>query len=217
MQSLDVTLQLPPSMRLPLPEDSDVEEKVVREEMIAWQDRADGVVTFLSLVTGDIDAVREAANAIGTVLAVDFAPINDDTFYVYAEMKATPGDIVLWETFEAHRIVVVPPVVYLETSTVRLTLLGDPESLRMVVADVPDEIGVEINRLSEHQHLAGSLAGRLTQRQFEAIEVARELGYYEVPRETSLAAVAEALECSQSAASALLRKGERALVDAVFV
>lgn len=71
-------------------------------------------------------------------------------------------------------------------------------------------------RVGEHRHASESLAGRLTHRQFEALTVARDLGYYEVPRETALRDVASPLGCSESAASTLLRNGERALVNAAL-
>jgi predicted DNA binding protein len=47
--------------------------------------------------------------------------------------------------------------------------------------------------------------------------VARELGYYDVPRRAELADVAAELDCTESTASVLLRKAERALVDAALV
>jgi len=81
----------------------------------------------------------------------------------------------------------------------------------------PEHAAVEIERVGEHRHLAESLAGRLTMRQFEAVEAARDLGYYEVPREAELADVASELDCTESTASALLRRAERALVDAALV
>ncbi|ELZ03139.1 bacterio-opsin activator HTH domain-containing protein [Natrialba chahannaoensis JCM 10990] len=55
---------------------------------------------------------------------------------------------------------------------------------------------------------------KLAARQLKAIAIARELGYYEVPQTGSLANVATALECSESAASTLLRTAESKLVDA---
>nr|WP_281245282.1 helix-turn-helix domain-containing protein [Natronorubrum texcoconense] len=58
-----------------------------------------------------------------------------------------------------------------------------------------------------------TFAGRLTARQFEAMETARECGYYDVPRNGSLEEVASALACSESAASTLLRTVESRLVD----
>ncbi len=80
----------------------------------------------------------------------------------------------------------------------------------------PDDVRVEVERVSDHQRKAETLAGRLTARQFEAMETARAAGYYDVPRSGSLADVAAALECSESAASTLLRTAEAELVDAAL-
>lgn len=98
--------------------------------------------------------------------------------------------------------------------SVQLTILGEPDALRGVVDGFPEFVDVE--RVGEPRGIGGSLAGRLTARQLEALSVAWELGYYEVPREGSLAEVADSLGCSESAASTLLRKAEHGLVDATL-
>lgn len=79
---------------------------------------------------------------------------------------------------------------------------------------IPEGIGITVERISEHQRRSERLAGRLTARQFEALEVAHERGYFDVPRTGSLAAVADELDCSESAASTLLRSATSELVDA---
>ncbi|WP_202935105.1 helix-turn-helix domain-containing protein [Halorussus amylolyticus] len=143
--------------------------------------------------------------------------MDDHTFYAYVTMELRPEDRAWREAMAGRRIVLVPPMVFGPDGAIALTVLGDPEELRRVVADFPSAVEVEVDRVGEHRHLAGSLAGRLTMRQFEAIEVARNLGYYHVPREAELADVAAELDCTESTASALLRKAERALVDAALV
>jgi predicted DNA binding protein len=50
----------------------------------------------------------------------------------------------------------------------------------------------------------------------DALRAARDCGYYDVPRDCDLAAVADELACSQSAASTLLRAVEARLVDAAL-
>lgn len=218
MQSLDATVYLPESMRLPSPEGFDVEEAFVREELLTWNvDESRDVVCFLSLVVGDLSACREALAAVDAVESFDVAPVDDDSFYAYVEMAVRPADRALFAALEGRRVVVVPPVVFGPDGEVALTVLGDPDELRGVVAALPDAVDVEIERVGEHRRLAGSLAGRLTDRQFEALSAARDLGYYEVPREAPLSAVADRLGCTESTASALLRKAERALVDAALV
>nr|WP_303647553.1 helix-turn-helix domain-containing protein [Haloarchaeobius amylolyticus] len=131
-------------------------------------------------------------------------------------MAPDPSSRVWTTALAGHDIVLVPPIVFTPYGDVQLTVLGDPAELREVVAGFPDDIEFEIERVGEHRHRPGSLAGRLTTRQFQAMEAAYRLGYYDVPREGTLAAVAEALDCSESAASTLLRKAERAMVEATL-
>jgi predicted DNA binding protein len=52
----------------------------------------------------------------------------------------------------------------------------------------------------------------LTDRQREAVRAAVEAGYYAVPREASLADVAEAIGCAESTASEHLRRAEAAVM-----
>ena len=216
MQSVNLTISLPESMELPVPEYADP-DAVVREELLSWQVRPDEeAVYFLSLLTGDLAACQEAVGDIDSVRRVDFEPVDEDTFYAYAVMDLRAADSSLMATFDAPGLVLVPPIVYTDTDTVQVTVLGDESALSGLLEGFPDEVNVTVDRVGDHARLGGSLAGRLTRRQFEALGVARNLGYYEVPREAPLADVARQLDVSESAASSLLRKAERALVDAAL-
>jgi hypothetical protein len=215
VQSVDLTLTLPEWMQLPVPEGLD--GAVVREEVLSWQVRPDeGSVAFLALMVGDLDAVREGATEMAPVLAAWFTPVDDDTFYAYVELRLRPADEALWGAFDELDVVLVPPVVYTDSGTMQVTLLGAPEALQDALDVVPDDVAVDVTRVSEHAHRHGTLAGRLTARQFEALRAARDCGYYDVPRDCDLAAVAADLECSPSAASTLLREAEARLVDAAL-
>lgn len=216
MHSVDVTLHLPAGMRLPVPDAVDA-DAVRREELLSWQVHgADGVVAFLSLVHGDPAVARQALNALDAVEFGDVTPVDDDRCYVYVEMAVREAEQPLWAALGAERLVVVPPVVYDDAATVHLTVLGEDDALAGFLDALPGSVDASVDRLSEHRHATGALSGRLTARQFEAVETARDLGYYDVPRSGSLAAVANELDVSESAASTLLRKAERALVDALL-
>jgi predicted DNA binding protein len=216
MQSVDLTVRLPDSMRLPIPEHVD-RDAVDREELLSWQlHEEEGIVCFLSLVAGDLESCRAVVDDLDVVHRYDFTPVDSDTFYVYAEMDVRRADRALLSAFNDRGLVLVPPVTYTNAATIHVTVLGTQDALGRVVDGYPDEVRVDIERVGEHCHLSGSLAGRLTRRQFEAIDVARDLGYYAVPREATLAEVATALDCSESAASTLIRKAEHALVDSAL-
>ena len=214
MQSVDLTISLPESMQLPTP---DYEGYVVREEVLSWRVRpGEGVVCFLSLIVGDRQRCREVVEGIDAVRRFDVAPIDHDRFYGYAEMDLRDADASLLEPFDDRGLVIVPPIVYEDSSRVRMTALGTEDSLTGLLDGFPDGVEIDVERVGDHDRLSGSLAGRLTRRQFEALSVARELGYFEVPRTASLSAVASELGCSESAASTLLRNAEARLVDAAI-
>ncbi|WP_227134435.1 helix-turn-helix domain-containing protein [Halorubellus salinus] len=218
MQSADLTLTLPASMQLPVPEWVDGDDVVDREEVLSWQVRpSEDAVYFLSLVTGDLGAVREIEETTEVARTADVTPVEGaDAFYVYAEIPLREADSAFMSTFDVPGLVVVPPIVYTATDTVHVTVLGEDDALSGVLDGLPDAVDATVERVSEHGRLGGALAGRLTRRQFQAIAVARDVGYYEVPRDGDLDAVAAELDISASAASTLLRNAERALVDAAL-
>ncbi|MFP8953437.1 helix-turn-helix domain-containing protein [Natrialbaceae archaeon A-arb3/5] len=213
MQSVDLTLRVPPAMQLPVPDAA--LESFHREELLSWElDHESGVVRFLSLVVGDPDVIDDLADDLESIHQYDLTPVDDETFYGYAEMELRDPDASLMGAFDVPGLVIVPPIVYTGRENVHVTALGEADAMSRLIGRFPDGVGVEVRRVSEHQRPMETLAGRLTARQFEALEVADEKGYYEVPRSGSLAAVADELDCSESAASTLLRSAEAALVEA---
>lgn len=216
MQSTDLTLRLPEWMELSAPRSRDGLE-IHREEVLSWHvDPETERVRFLSVIAGDREAARAVATELDAVHRFDITPIDEDAFYAYAVMDVRAADASLMGAFDEPGLVIVPPIVYTSSETVHVTVLGEPDALAGLLEAFPDGVEIDVERVSDHRHRAETLAGRLTARQFEAMETARELGYYDVPRTGSLAEVAAALECSESAASTLLRTVESALVDAAL-
>ncbi|OLZ41029.1 bacterio-opsin activator [Natrinema saccharevitans] len=79
--------------------------------------------------------------------------------------------------------------------------------------DICREKGIpfRIQRIFEESAAAGDRYG-VTERQWEALTVALEEGYFDVPRETTLSAVAEEIDISAQALSARLRRGQANLL-----
>ncbi|RQG95079.1 helix-turn-helix domain-containing protein [Natrarchaeobius chitinivorans] len=215
MRSADLTLRLPPSMQMPVA--NVPAEPTFREEVLSWEiDPEAETIRFLSLVVGDHEGLAEIAADLEMVRRYDITRVDDDSFYGYVEMDLREADATFMGSFDVPGLVIVPPIVYTGRKTVHVTVLGEPDALSGVLEAFPEGVGVEVERVSDHQRKAETLAGRLTARQFEAMEVARSVGYYDVPRSGSLADVAAELECSESAASTLLRTVESELVDAAL-
>ncbi|AGB30861.1 Bacterio-opsin activator HTH domain protein [Natrinema pellirubrum DSM 15624] len=83
---------------------------------------------------------------------------------------------------------------------------------------VDEGVSVELRRLAEtdaRSRRAGDPT--LTDRQREALALAHERGFFEVPRETDLAEIAAQLEISNQAVSERLRRGQARLVESHVV
>lgn len=78
------------------------------------------------------------------------------------------------------------------------------------------DIGFELHRLHERRESEASDSGEafgLTTEQLDALVVAMEIGYFQIPRENSLEEVADRLGISANAASHRLRRGLNTLLQ----
>jgi len=83
-------------------------------------------------------------------------------------------------------LLIVPPVEYGIDGEMLFEVAGKQDALQSLVANLPDRLSVSVNRLGEYDAYRDSQVTALTYRQEEVLEVARELGYYKVPRQTSV-------------------------------
>lgn len=98
---------------------------------------------------------------------------------------------------------------------VTVTVYGTTEAIQRAVADVPDGVRIEIERIGEYEPETGRFAGTLTERQRELFELAVREGYYEIPRETTHRELADRLDLAPGTVSEHLQRIEAKLVAAV--
>ncbi|UPV75022.1 helix-turn-helix domain-containing protein [Halorussus limi] len=79
------------------------------------------------------------------------------------------------------------------------------------------ETGDETDSRTDREGGLTGHGGLLTDRQRECLDAALREGYFEVPRECTLADLAETLEIDKSTASEILRRGERRVLGAVLL
>ncbi|WP_225741272.1 helix-turn-helix domain-containing protein [Halorussus halophilus] len=209
MNYLTLTLHQPRETRHPMQNFIADSDAVAREELLSWNIlHEESVEYLLFFVDGEIVPYREAISEIESVPEYTLVPIDDSSFYAYVVQETRDEDVRFRTAFARRRLLVVPPIEYTGEGHMRFTVIGDPEDMRSLVNAMPDSITAEIEEVGEYDHRHGTVAGALTDRQFEAVTAAKEVGYYEVPREGSLSEVAEKLGCAESTASNLLRKAE---------
>ncbi len=181
----------------------------VEREVLLEGKADDGTETLLAYVEGDRDAYEAELDARPEVVEHHVTADGDDGFYLY--LRGTLGDagVELMAALDRDSLVLVPPIEFRSDRTMHLSLVGHPDDLQAALDALPDAIDVDVRRVGAY---ADALSDRLTDRQREALDAAWTAGYYAVPRDTDLTAVADELDCAVSTASDLLRRAEARLV-----
>jgi hypothetical protein len=170
----------------------------------------DGIRTLLFHVEGDPGAYEAALAEQEEIIEYDVRPDRTDGFFLYVRAPNRDAEDMLFDAFERETVVVVPPTEFRSDMTMRLTVVGHSEDLTGLVDALPEALSVDILEVGAYDRAVGPT---LTDRQREAIAAARDVGYYEIPREGDVEAVAAVLDCAVSTASTLLRRAEASLVD----
>lgn len=184
----------------------DVEDKRVVHGMSATDERTRIVLE----TTADPDAYAAALRQTDRVYDYQLVPAGEERIFVFVEQEPLPGAVALQDFVEEMGLVVVPPWEFHEDG-IRFVVAGAEEALQRAFEAAPSGLQVELERFGEFTGRT-DLGSALTERQREAVSVAVDLGYYDVPRTAGVRDVAERLDCAASTASDLLRRAEAAVM-----
>lgn len=217
MKYLDVRLHLPDWMLHPMQEFIRYEDAVRYEEMLAWRVRPDQDIEYaLYYVEADMEPYREAVREVETVIECQITSIDDASAHVWACEETRPETQAWREAFMDRQLIVVPPIRFDDEAAIEMTIVGDGGDIHDTLENIPSEVDVTVNEIGTYDRRGGTLAGTLTDRQLAAAGTALQLGYYEIPRDATLADVADKLDCAESTASVLLRRAERDILSRVL-
>jgi predicted DNA binding protein len=183
------------------------ESPLTRAELLMWSPTAEP--TTLLWCDGDREATEAAIADIDSL--VTSVITEADGTYVFLQQDDYEFSAALLEAITEARVVFVPPVVFEATGEIRFEAVGESAALSAFHDRLSEfgELAIESVRPFERSRAPS----RLTGRQRAALEAAVAVGYYEVPREGTIADVAARLDCSTSTAGELVRKAEAAVVD----
>jgi len=153
---------------------------------------------------------RESLASRPETVEYDVTPDGDEAFFVYARWEMRDRERRLEAALARETVIVVPPIEFRPDRTMELSLIGHGADLEAVLENLPEELDADVLEVGEYRGYRP--AGRLTDRQREALGIAWEIGYYAVPRENGIEAVAGELDCAVSTASTVLRRAEARLV-----
>jgi len=172
---------------------------------------SDETVAALYAIDGDGDVLRGALAESGEILSYDVIRVDDDSYHVYVHVRQGEPVVGLLSIVDDRRLIVDTPMEFVDGG-VSATVIGEQETLREALDDVPDNVTVDVQRVGEYSPQDDRVLSNLTDRQREVLRVAARLGYYDVPRSATHDEVADELGCAPSTASEHLRKIESKIV-----
>ncbi len=183
------------------------QSSISRAELLMWSPTEDATTLFWC--DGDREATEKAIENIDSLLVSNFVEDGDGT-YVFLLQDDYEFASALLDTIENSRVIFLTPVVFLETGEVQFEAVGETTALSALHEKL-SELG-ELTIEQVHDFERKNSPSRLTDRQEAALEAAVSVGYYEVPREGTIADIAGVLNCSTSTAGELVRKAEAAVI-----
>ncbi|MCU4926312.1 helix-turn-helix domain-containing protein [Halobacteria archaeon AArc-dxtr1] len=171
----------------------------------------DDPCAFVFHVVGDPDAYERALESVGDTNSYDISITSERSFTVYVRDEPDEVGQGLLSAFSRDSLVPLPPLEYRSDWTVRFSVVGESADIRRAVDAVPDGIETTVERVGEYGARESAVAA-LTERQHDAVRLACELGYYDVPRTAGVDAVADRLGVAPATAAEHLRKAESTLV-----
>ncbi|NEU56225.1 helix-turn-helix domain-containing protein [Halorussus sp. MSC15.2] len=181
---------------------------ITRAELLMWSPTEDA--TTLLWCDGDRDATAQAVADVESLVASNFVEDADGT-YAFLRQDDYEFPAVLLELVADARVIFLPPVTFLETGDVQFEAVGESEALGAFHEELSALGDLTVERVREFERRDSP--SRLTDRQRAALDAAVSVGYYDVPRNGTVADVADALDCSSSTAGELLRKAEAAVIS----
>ena len=180
--------------------------------LLQWNPAVGETNTMIFYAEGPTDPYAAALEAVDTILEHEIVPTGGNAFYLYVRERLDTEAQRLTDAFTHGSLVVMPPIEYRSDRTIGLTVVGTATALQRALDEAPAGVDVDVQRIGQYDAGRMEVKSSLSERQSEAATVALELGYYETPREATVADVADRLGCAPGTAAEHLRKAEAALV-----
>ena len=180
-----------------------------REQIYHLNVLADETVTLLGRLRGDLDEAERLLGEHTDVLEYSISSEKPQTGLVYVHARPPPVMKRFLKLPRTHEVFFNFPLGSTNDGKLRVVMLGETNDvLREALADVPTELGVTVERIGPYPAAKGHVLTLLTDRQQEVLDIALDLGYYDVPRQATHGDIADRLGLSAGTVGEHLQKIE---------
>lgn len=174
----------------------------------------DGTAVTLYQLDGDAEHIEAILADCSEILAYNVSKTGDSA-HAYIHFETNDTVAALLGVPQEHEIILDTPIEYTPRGGLRMTVVGEEETIRGTIAAVPDGVRLKLEETGEYEPSVRRLFAQLTTRQQETLRAAVEAGYYEVPRRATHADVAQTLDRTGGTVGEHLRKIEAAVLTAI--
>lgn len=184
-------------------------------EIVNWN-VADPPVGFLLRVRGDYRQLERDLEGMANVRDAGIFPNGETEAYCFLAADSETVGRVLFENFTRRDLLTVPPIRCYDDGSSTFALVGTESAIQNAVDGIPAGVDVRIEAVGSGPVARKNVPGMLSDKQLEAVQVALDVGYYDLPRKGTTEDVADQLDCTAATASEHLRKAEVSVFSILF-
>ncbi|WP_313691747.1 helix-turn-helix domain-containing protein [Halorarum halobium] len=174
----------------------------------------DGTAVAIVRFRGDADLLEKIVDE--TPEFISCTVTGGETWLAYLQYEPDEIETTLLELADTEPISIDWPIE--ETAEGQeVTFFGEDPALHRMIASIPDEMDLRLERTGEYQPDMDNPAAQLTDRQKEIVRAAIVAGYYDIPRRATQQDLAAKLELSQGTIGEHLRRAEAKIIQSVVV
>lgn len=131
-----------------------------------------------------------------------------DAVHLYVHVRPGEPSTSLIALVHEDALSVETSIRFTDRGSLSMTVIGTHGMLREAATALPDAVDLAVDEVGAPTPEDRTVLSALTDRQRDVFRTAVDLGYYEIPRRTSLAGIADRLGCSPSTVAEHLRKAK---------
>ncbi|GAA5042819.1 hypothetical protein GCM10025751_06640 [Haladaptatus pallidirubidus] len=187
----------------------DADSEFERERIYHLNVLEDETVVLLGRLRGDLERAKPLLEKNEDVLGYSISSQENSGGLVYAHARPPPEVKRFLELPRSYEVFFDFPIESTGDGGLRVVMVGETNGvLQEALADVPAELDVTVERIGAYPEAGGNVVALLTDRQREVMDVALDLGYYDVPRQATHRDIADRMGLSVGTVGEHLQKIE---------